>query len=321
MTRRYAAPQSSFMNIHIFFHFLHQNGFHLKAKIEYSGFWMNNPPCHLRWFLNYFLLLLIQLAFYYSCCLSLFIWFHLHLFFIIVFSFLLWFLSFTLSSNFLNSTLLRCFEGDRAALHTDLIRSKSLHLQHHNDVSHWSAARILLKQWGCAVPSLLEMSPRQPFWLFFTWHWACKIHSWHSHCSSLKLNGPTCVYLSWKDDSCKCSNNIHVTIWWETRLLFFTSFLGFHLLSVVKADRLWMELSVFVLYFSPAVPVVTVGLFVHLNQQVLGVLESVPRTCSADVQSSDKALARSQVDCPLRFLSPSQARRTVSLGLCQVDGS
>lgn len=51
---------------------------------------------------------------------------------------------------------------------------------------------------GCTTPPLMEMSHRQPFLSPITRHWACKIHSWHSHCSSVRLNGPSCVALSFR---------------------------------------------------------------------------------------------------------------------------
>lgn len=60
----------------------------------------------------------------------------------------------------------------------------------------------------------------------------------------------------------------HVTIWWKIVILFSASFLAFHLQRVIKTDPLQMKqiLSFCVVFFPP---VVTVGLFVHLKQQVL----------------------------------------------------
>lgn len=51
---------------------------------------------------------------------------------------------------------------------------------------------------GCTTPPLMEMSHRQAFLSPITRHWTCKIHSWHSHCSSVWLNGPSCVALSFR---------------------------------------------------------------------------------------------------------------------------
>ncbi len=72
----------------------------------------------------------------------------------------------------------------------------------HNDLSHWSTVSSTLKQsalgqdaqrhrsWKWAIDSLSCLPSHATG--------ACKIHSWHSHCSSVRLNGPSCVALSFR---------------------------------------------------------------------------------------------------------------------------
>lgn len=93
---------------------------------------------------------------------------------------------------------------------------------------------------GCTTPPLMEMSHRQPFLSPITCHWACKIHSWHSHCSSIRLNGPSCVALSFrKMMSVIVKATFKSGVGEKIMPLFFTLLLAFHLVLIVMHD--WLD--------------------------------------------------------------------------------
>lgn len=109
---------------------------------------------------------------------------------------------------------------------------------------------------GCTTPPLMEMSHRQPFLSPITCHWACKIHSWHSHCSSVRLNGPSCVALSFrKMMSVIVKATFKSGVGEKIMSLFFTLLLAFHLVLIVMHDWLdWRKKKLSLQSFGGAFP-------------------------------------------------------------------
>lgn len=161
-------------------------------RLNIVAFERINHLCHLRWLKYSFLL--IQPALLLMLSFSLYLISSPSLF-IIVFSVLLWSLSFTFSSNFHSLSEQHitqvCRRGSSGfAYGFDLLQIVT------SIAPHWCESLERSQSSAQTMRMCSAMSRRQPFWLFVTWQWACKIHSRHSHCSSLKLNGATCVGLS-----------------------------------------------------------------------------------------------------------------------------
>jgi len=91
------------------------------------------------------------------------------------------------------------------------------------------------------TPPLMEMSHRQSFLSPITCHWACKIHSWRSHCSSVRLNGPSCVALSFrKMMSVIVKATFKSGVGEKIVPLFFTLLLAFHLVLILVMHD-WLD--------------------------------------------------------------------------------